>query len=255
MSPRLVKSLTEKIVIGAGLIALSFGLASIHYAVYQDSKYIQSYFLLHLAFLPLHALGIGLVLDGLLSFREQRTRLKKMSMLLGIFFRQVGVDLFVLMAAMVENRDEFDEQVMVQPEWNPRRFRMAEAAVRTTRFRIRTDRRLLAELVRTLREKEGAILEMTRSPHLLEFEDFHHGLISLFHLIEELHFHPDWAELGPASLDHLAQDITKALKALAVLWLQYLQHLKRHHPVLFSHQTGIHNVIDPNLLQEDWEED
>lgn len=248
------RPLVEKIYISLGLIGLSVGLAAIHVFVFGKLDYIKSYFLAHLAFLPIHALVLGVVIEGLMSMREKINNRKKLSMLLGIFFRQVGMDLFAMMVAMVEDRDGFDDVCMVQPDWDRRRFRKAMAELETARFRIRSDRRQLSELAKVLLEKEEIIVRMTSSPHLLEFENLHKALLRLFHLIEEVHFRSDIPNLPDGVVDHLARDTGRALGAMSVLWLEYLTHLKEHHPVLFRFQTGLHSVINPVLLESDWDE-
>lgn len=248
------KSLTEKILIGLGLVGLSACLAWVHIVVFGKPDYIKSYFLAHLAFLPVHALVLGMAIDGLMSLREKVERRKKLSMLVGIFFRQVGLDLFAMMSYLVKNREDFDNTVMVQPEWNSRRFARARSELETTMFWIKADKAQLAELFRVLMEKEEIIIRMTTSPHLLEFENLHKALLRLFHLIEEFHFRSNLEALPPGAIDHLAHDVSRALSALSVLWLEYLEHLKRHHPVLFQSQTGIHNVINPVMFETDWEQ-
>jgi hypothetical protein len=53
---------------------------------------------------------------------------------------------------------------------------------------------------------------------------------------------------------HLARDVGKALTMLLGLWLHYLEFLKRDHPVLFSFQAGVHNTVQPLMLEDEWEE-
>lgn len=244
------RQILEKGLIALGLIVMSLAVAAVHYAFFGDLKYIKSYFLLHLAFLPLHALVLVMAVEALLAMRERADRKRKLSILLGVFFRQIGIELYSIMASMIDNRDEFDDLITVEPGWKRRQFAHARAALTKTKFWIKADKDQLKSLVKTLLDKEDDIVQMTRNPHLLEFPSLHQALMRLFHLIEELHFHRTWDNMSDQAYDHLANDVSKALQSMAVLWMDYLAYLKADHPILFDHQTGIHNVIDPNLMND-----
>ena len=250
MNPAQKREYREKAFIGLGLIVLTVIFYFTHYFFFRDIHYLTSYFLLHLSFLPIHALALGLILEGLMSLHESRNRRKKMSMLLGIFFRQVGVDLLIMMSYLIKDRPAFDKMVMVQPDWGRKEFKTSTNMLQKSKLWIKPDRNALASIMAILKEREEIITTMTRNPHLLEFLNLSRALMSLFHLIEEAHFRPKVEDLPEHELDHLANDLGKALKNLSILWLEYLQHLKTNHPILFTHQTGIHNVIDPGLLGE-----
>ncbi len=247
---QLDKKYFNKLAIAVGLLILS-GVMFLAFWLYTgELTYISKYFYLHLAFLPVHALVLGLILDELIQMREKIERRKRLNMFLGIFFRQMGIDIMLALMMLLENRDEFDERLLVDRAWNARRFAKARRELAGFKPRLRPDAAMLGGLLETLASRENEIITMTRNPLMLEFESLHYCLLSLFHLIEESHFRGPTGQLRPEVLRHLSQDAGKALIRLAGLWLAYLEHLKDEHPVLFGFQVGLHNSIQPMELDE-----
>lgn len=248
--PLLRRKYLDKVTIAAGLLALS-GLMYLGYWWFAgDLSYISHYFYLHLSFLPIHALVIGLILEELIAHREKSERFHRLNMFLGIFFRQMGIDIMLNLLLLVENRDELEREMLVDKGWKARHFRRARQRVEGLELTMRPDRGQLKILLELLAEQEQEIITMTRNPMMLEFEGLYRCLLSLFHLIEETHYRGRVTAMSEGVVRHLAQDVGKTLTLLAVLWLAYLEHLKGEHPVLFSFQVGLHNTIQPILLED-----
>ena len=241
----------EKAAVALGLLGLSALFYYLVYLILGDSQVISRYFLIHFAFLPIHALVLGIILEEVLNWRERRSRQRKLNFFMGIFFRQMGVDLYVQMVELVENRDELESISMVQPHWSARQFRAARQALREFPLRLRSDPASLNSLFDLLEAREQEIMELTRNPSLWEYERLYRVLVALFHLIEERRFLGDITGTRPQALEHLAHDVGKALLFLLRLWLAYLEFLKAEHPVLFTHQMGVHNTVQPLVMEED----
>ncbi|MBU1274700.1 MAG: hypothetical protein KJ720_04935 [Proteobacteria bacterium] len=251
---QLDKKYFNKLTIALGLLAVS-GFFFLGFWFYTgDLAYISTYFYIHLAFLPIHALVLGLILDELIQLREKIERRKRLNMFLGIFFRQMGMDIMLNLLNLVKNREDFDDRLLVDKTWGAARFRRARRDLAGLKLRMDPNARMLAALMEVLASREEDIIAMTRNPLMLEFESLHHCLLSLFHLIEESHFRGPMEKLRPEVLRHLGQDAGKALIRLASLWLAYLEHLKDEHPVLFGFQVGLHSSIQPMMLDENGDE-
>ncbi len=242
---------TEKAAVALILLSLSAALYFLVYSILGDGWAIGRYFLIHFAFLPIHALVLGIILEEVLNWRERRSRQRKLNFFMGIFFRQMGVDLYVRMVELVENRDELEKLTMVQPHWSARQFRAARQALRSFPLGMLSDAQSLESLFDLLEKREQEILELTRNPSLWEYERLYRVLVALFHLIEERRFLGDLSALRPQALEHLARDVGKALLFLLRLWLAYLEFLKGEHPVLFKHQMGVHNTVQPLVMEEE----
>ncbi len=252
--PPTKKRWLEKLAIAAGLIFFSASLYTVAYLLFHDLESIKKYVVYHIPFLPIHALVLGIIIEEILAWRGKQEQKRKLNLFLGIFFRQMGVDFYVTMAEMVQNRDQLEELIMVGKDWDRRRIRKAQAAVRHFALRMNPDPELLARVFDILTEREHEIMDMTRNPNLWEFEEFYRALVALFHLIEESRFRGREKELSPAVREHLAGDVGKALKMLLGLWLRYLEFLKGSHPVLFSFQAGVHNTVEPLMLDDTWDQ-
>jgi hypothetical protein len=244
----------EKFAIAAGLIVLSSLLYAIDYLVIGDFSGVSKYIAHHIAFLPIHALVLGILIEEILVWREKREQKRKLNLFLGIFFRQMGVDFYVAMAEMVKNRDELDDLILVDKNWDHRRFHQAQFKLQNFDLQMDPDPQKLAQVFDLLHERETEIMDMTRNPNLWEFEELYRALVALFHLIEESRLRGKDRQRIPGMRQHLAKDVGKALKMLLGLWLHYLEFLKRAHPVLFSFQAGVHNTVEPLMLDENWEE-
>lgn len=244
----------EKFAIAVGLIGLSSLLYLMDYVIIGDFTGVTKYIVHHIAFLPIHALVLGILIEEILVWREKREQKRKLNMFLGIFFRQMGVDFYVAMAALVKNREELDRMIVVNKEWDHHRFKRAQFAIHGFNLEMDSEADKLANVFSILHERETEIMDMTRNPNLWEFEELYRALVALFHLIEESRFRGKERQLIPSVREHLAQDVGKALKMLLGLWLHYLEFLKATHPVLFSFQAGVHNTVEPLMLDENWEE-
>jgi hypothetical protein len=244
----------EKIAIAVGLIGLSGLLYLMDYIIIGDFTGVTKYIAHHIAFLPIHALVLGILIEEILVWREKREAKRKLNMFLGIFFRQMGVDFYVAMAALVKNREELDRMIVVNKEWDHKRFKKAQLAIHGFNFDMDSDADKLENVFSILHERETEIMDMTRNPNLWEFEELYRALVALFHLIEESRFRGKERRLIPGVRQHLAKDVGKALRILLGLWLHYLEFLKTNHPVLFSFQAGVHNTVEPLMLDENWEE-
>lgn len=243
----------EKLLIAGGLLASSALLYCGHYYYFGQEDgpghYADKIFS-HIAFLPIHALVLGMIIDGMMSFRERQSRQRKFYMFLGIFFRQMGADILSSASALCENRSELDNITVVQKDWTSRDFRRARQRLSTFKPRMLTDETMVLEMLELLRQREKDILEMTHNPLVLDFEDLYRGLISLFHLIEEIHYRNPGSGLSAGEAAHLAKDMGKSVVLLARLWLIYLEYLKAEHPMLFHCQVGVCSTIGWQLNED-----
>ena len=243
----------EKALIALGLLMVSGLLYLLDYYILGSWEHITEHFFLKLAFLPIHALVLGMIIEESLAFRDRLARRKKLNMFLGIFFRQMGVDFYVQMAMLVKNREELESIITVKPEWKKRHFRLARQQLGQFKPDMELNPQAIQRVFTMLLEREPDIIELTRNTNLWEFENLYRTLLALFHLIEETRFRGELEALPPRVLEHLALDIGKSMLLLLQLWLGYLEFLKGEHPVLFRFQMGVHNTVQPIMLGPDWD--
>jgi hypothetical protein len=82
--------------------------------------------------------------------------------------------------------------------------------------------------------RRGFLLGLLENPNLLEHETFTELLWAVFHLSEELESRPGFEFIPETDYHHLIGDIKRAYMQLVMEWLDYMKHLKKEYPYLFS---------------------
>lgn len=88
-----------------GLVALSAAIYLIHYAIFRDAHHIFIYLIGDVAFVPIEVLLVTVIIHQLLSVREKRILLKKLNMVIGAFFTEMGGKLLRRFAALDDDVD------------------------------------------------------------------------------------------------------------------------------------------------------
>jgi len=217
------------------LIGLSIAFYALHYLIFHDLRHILFYLLSDIAFLFLNVLVVVLLIEGLLEQREKKAILKKMNMVIGTFFSEVGLELLRQFSVFVENTDSLTSAVTIGPKWSHKDFEQASRAAREFAYNIRTDPARLAELRRFLTDKYQFLLRLLENPNLLEHDRFTDLLWAVFHMAEELSYRGDRLDSLPAGdYLHLAGDLKRAYSHIVSEWIAYVEHLKGAYPFLYS---------------------
>jgi hypothetical protein len=228
------------------LLALSAVTYLIHYLIFRDLHHIFIYMIGDIAFLFIDVLLVILIIERLLSQREKRVLLKKLNMVIGTFFSEVGLELMDKFHIFVSNASDLQKRLEIKPSWTKREFQDAMVAARQFPYHILIDKPALADLQAFLLEKRSFLLRLLDNPNLLEHERFTDLLWAVFHLAEELAFRGDKIERLPAAdYEHLGNDLKRAYSQIVSEWIAYAQHLKASYPFLFSLAARI-NPFNPN---------
>lgn len=232
-------------VIIAAVFLISSGLLYLgHYLIFRDSHHIYIYLVGDLAFLPLEVFLVGLVIDRLLHQREKRALLRKLNIVVGAFFSEVGNHLLAELVSYSERSAEIREHYRVTNRWGPAEFRRARAFAHAAGLQSRVDAASLDPLKTLLGAKRPFMLALLENPNLLEHEGFTDMLLAVFHLDEELEARRSLGGLPESDLKHIAGDIERAFSRLITEWLSYVEHLKAEYPFLFSLVVRTHPLQD-----------
>jgi hypothetical protein len=155
-------------------------------------------------------------------------------MIIGAFFSETGYDLLHRLLAFDPGQAELRAAVRPQPGWERAQFVAARRALAT--WSPACDARIsdLAGLEAQLREHRQFMLALVENPGLLEHERFTELMWAVLHVDDELAARDSLTDLGAADLDHLGIDIGRAYAQLVRQWLDYMEHLSRHYPFLYS---------------------
>ena len=84
------------IVVSLILVGLSAIMFLIHYLVFGQAVNTAYYSLMNLCFIPVNSLVVTLILERLIDYKAKQERMEKLSMLIGLFFTEVGYKLMRL---------------------------------------------------------------------------------------------------------------------------------------------------------------
>jgi len=244
-----MKHFKWQIIFGISLIALSAIIYISQIFIFKRPQDTFFYIFQDLAFVPISVLIVTLILDQLLRMREKRAMLKKMNMVIGAFFSEVGTGLLKSFLDFDVHYDETRENLIVTNEWSEREFSAVKKSLKVYDYKIESQKGDLEDLKGFLIDKREFLLGLLENPNLLEHESFTDLLWAVFHLTEELACRADVKQLPVTDYAHLSGDIKRAYVLLISEWLAYMKHLKDVYPYLFSLAART-NPFDPNASVE-----
>jgi hypothetical protein len=235
--------------LAVALVALSTLVYVIHFAVFRDVHHIFIYLVGDIAFVPIEVLLVTVIIHRLLGQREKRALLNKLNMVIGAFFNEVGTDLLKRIIALDEDFGEVRQNLLINKDWTHRDFAQAGKRMAEYDYTIEVEPQALDELRDFLLAKREFLLRLLENPNLLEHESFTELLWAVTHLAEELAHRDAAYGLPAADYAHLAGDIRRAYVRIIGEWLQYMEHLQRKYPYLFSLAIRT-NPFDPTASAE-----
>ena len=240
---------SSQVIIGLILIFLSVTVYCIHYLIFRDARHIFIYLIGDIAFAFFELFLVTLVIHGLLDYRDKKAMLKKLNMVIGAFFSEVGTELMKFFSKYDRSSHEMANKLMVDNEWSDKEFAMMQKIVKVHGSNIECKRGDIENLKNFLINKRHFLLALLENPNLLEHESFTNLLWAVFHLTEELASRKDLKAVSDADLQHLMGDIKRAYGIIISEWLSYMNHLKTDYPYLFSLALRT-NPFDPNASVE-----
>jgi hypothetical protein len=227
------------------LIAASAVTYTIHYFIFHDVHHIFIYMIGDIGFLFLDVLLVILFIERILARREKRAIMKKLNMVIGTFFSEVGLELLEKFSDFAQNSRVLEEQLEIKPDWNKKDFKKAITATQNFPYEIKIEKTSLSNIREFLLSKRPFMLRLLENPNLLEHERFTDLLWAIFHLTEELAFRGDrYEELPESDYKHLAGDLKRAYSQITTEWVVYTEHLQKSYPFLFSLAARI-NPMNP----------
>ena len=173
-------------------------------------------------------------IEHIVSKRERAQRLRKLNMIIGVFFSEVGTRLIKKLSAHDPEIDRIQSALVVSNNWSDADFIQAQDIIHHHESRLDSRSVPLPELHGFLVHHKGFMLALLENPQLFEHDTFTNLLHAVFHLSEELNARDSLTDLPISDYNHLSSDINRVYGLLITEWLTYMQHLKTHYPYLFS---------------------
>lgn len=170
----------------------------------------------------------------MLGDREKRAKIKKLNMVIGAFFSEVGMHLLVCFSDWDPSLESIRRELVVTDTWIDEDFLRTIKRLRRYPYEVERTKVHLVSLRSFLLQKRDFLLRLLENPNLLEHEAFTALLRAVFHLEEELGCREDVESVPDTDRAHLAGDIRRAYVLLAQQWLGYMEFLKFNYPYLFS---------------------
>lgn len=189
------------------------------------------------------------VVENLLSREEQRSRRKKINMIIGLFFSEFGTEMLRRLSTGDPCIRDIRKEFLVSAAWSPSDFERLKTRLCTLEYCIAAESADLPGLKQVLSGKKGFLLSLLENPVIFEHDSFTETLQAFFHLTEELMHRKNPANLPPSDTAHLVHDINRGYRLLVSEWVTYMEHLKEHYPYLFSLAMRT-NPFDPEAEAE-----
>lgn len=224
----------NKILFGLLLLLLSVLFYLIHFMIFKDAHHIFIYLVGDIAFVFVEVLLVSLIIHRMLDERERKQRLKKLNMVIGVFYSELGTRLIRVMVACDPSREELCRQMAVGNKGGDQLFSDTLRWLEEYPFRIDRIKVDWEDFRAFLSGKKEMLLRLLENPNMLEHESFSELLQATLHLIEELEARDAFTSLPDSDFGHLVIDIRRVYGLLAMQWMHYMKHLRKEYPYLFS---------------------
>ena len=223
-----------KISLGITLLILSVVVYFLHFMIFRNVHHIFLYLIGDIAFVFIEVLLVTLIIHNLLEQREKKSRLRKMNMVIGAFFSEVGIKLLRLLSDYDPLNDKIHLALVGDKESAEQKFKTIREFLHTHEYEVAQEKIDIEHLKEFLLKKRNFLLRLLENPILLEHESFSLLLWAVFHLTEELEAREDISNLPELDRKHLLVDTKRVYGQLTVQWLNYMRHLRKSYPFLFS---------------------
>ncbi len=226
------------------LVGISSVIYFMDYLVDGSFKEVTTSFLGNLAFLPIYIIVVTLTMEQLLKERERQTLRRKLNMVIGVFFSEVGTRLFREISRSVVHHEQLRSSLLITAQWKDADYAAAVNLLKQHELKVDSTLIDIDELKRFLVAKRGFLVGLLENQNLLEHEAFTDLLWAVFHLVEELDARESFEGIPHADVEHLNGDIKRVFGYLSHEWVLYMQHLKQDYPYLFSLAVRMNPMAD-----------
>lgn len=216
------------------LVTMTVFIYSLKYLIFHNPGDTINYVFNSIGFLPINVLLVTIVLNKLLIIRSRREKFKKLNMVIGTFFSEVGNSLISDISKSDPNIGRLKDYLIVDSYWKASEFENVRKKLSGHDYNVDTNLIDISSLNEFLSSRRDFMLRLLENPVLLEHESFTELLRAVFHLTEELRCRGDFSCLPDTDYAHLSGDIRRVYGSLIIQWLDYMEYLKNNYPYLFS---------------------
>jgi hypothetical protein len=227
------KSIKWQLFLAMILVFMSVLVYFIHYLIFHDLHHILIYLIEDIAFIFVEILIVSVILNQLLGFREKQAVHKKINMIIGAFFSEIGLELLKTLNSFNKEDDCCFKKLKLDTKENVT-FKELKKACDTHAIDLDFYDEQINDLKYCLSNKRSFIIRLLENPSILEHNTFTDMVWAVVHLSDELTHRVDLATLEVKDKEHITGDMTRAYKALIKEWVLYMEHLSKDYPFLYS---------------------
>ncbi len=186
-----------------------------------------------LAFVPVEAIVVTLILNNLLNVMEKRQKMKKINVIISAFFAEMGITVISELVKFNQNNQEFCQR-FVLTDFNKNTMKSLKKIAGEFEYNIKVTPPSLETLSLFLNEKKPFMIGMLENSSLSEHDSFTDMLWAVFHVADELQSRGSVKDFSESDLNHLANDILRAYKAIIIEWVNHMKYLNDEYPFLYA---------------------
>jgi hypothetical protein len=244
-----MRRLKWQILFAVALITLSVLIFIGQIYIFRTPRDTFFYLFQDVAFVPIQVLLVTIIINEVLNIREKRSLMRKLNMVIGAFFSEVGMSLLLSFPDFDIHYEQLRAFLIVKTGWSNQDFIRASRQVIGYEYNVDSRKGDLASLKVFLIDQRDFLLRLLENPNLLEHRSFTNLLRAVFHLTEELTFRKNLSNLPQTDYEHLSVDIKRAYVLLISEWLAYMKYLRDYYPYLYSLAVRT-NPFDPDASPE-----
>lgn len=170
----------------------------------------------------------------LLQRRQERLRIQRIHILIGLFFSELGNELLHLCVLFDPQIDKLRREIVVDINSVDDSYLNLKQKLKGYNYKIDAAIIDIEKTKDLLKSKGDFVLRLLENPSLHEHESFTELLRTIFHLREELIARGNISGLPSTDVEHLANDLNRIYPILARHWIDYIYYLKTNYTYLYS---------------------
>lgn len=222
------------------LLAASFLLYLINFAIFRDFHHIAVFMTEDLAFIPFELLVTVVIIERLLERRESKKKKQKINILIEVFFEEVGNELLCKLASTDKNCCEIGCLISNIGNSFENDLSKLSKVIEYHKDVIELKPDDINSIYELLEENRDIFIRFLENPHLTEHDTFTDLLHSVSHFYHEIKFRKNKKAYCEADMLHLIEDAQRVYKYLSEEWLVYMEYIQKEYPFAFN--LAIQNV-------------
>ena len=210
-----------------------------YYLFHPDLTEIVVYIWKHLGLIAVDVLVVVLLVEGLLSKKENEILQEKLDMILSSFYMEVGNELIYKLAS-INSEDTYSNRLKAIHDWDLKDYDNALKVLKQNPVKFSTDLDenerfvFLNDLRIFLKGNRKFLMDLINNPNLFEKIEFSELLMAISHLSEELEYQKDLQNISENDFNHLVFDMNRVYVSLVYEWIRYLRFNKKNHPYVID---------------------